>query len=59
MTQQILAPYLDQFSVRSSVFLIRATAKSASCGVQYFMEEVVNRDREAREVLYKLEGVGI
>jgi DNA uptake protein ComE-like DNA-binding protein len=59
MTQQILAKYLDQISVRSSVFSIRVTAKSSACGVQYFMDEVVNRDREGREVLYKLEGVGI
>jgi type II secretory pathway component PulK len=59
MTQQTLAKYLDQFSVRSSVFNIRVTEKSSACGVQYFTEEVVNRDREGREVLYKLEGVGI
>jgi type II secretory pathway component PulK len=59
MTQQALAKYLDMFCVRSSVFSIRVTAKSSACGVQYFMEEVINRDREGREVLYKLEGVGI
>jgi type II secretory pathway component PulK len=59
MTQQTLAKYLDLFSVRTSVFTIRVTAKSSACGVQYFMEEVVNREREGREVLYKLEGVGI
>jgi type II secretory pathway component PulK len=58
MTQQILAKYLDQLCVRSSVFSIRVMAKSSACGVQYFMEEIVNRDREGREVLYKLEGVG-
>jgi DNA uptake protein ComE-like DNA-binding protein len=58
MTQQTLAKYLDQFSVRSSVYLIRATAQSKSCGVHYFSEMVVNRDQEGREVLYKLEGIG-
>jgi type II secretory pathway component PulK len=58
MTQQTLAKYLDQFSVRSSVYLIRATAQSKSCGVHYFIEMVVDRDREGREVLYKLEGIG-
>jgi type II secretory pathway component PulK len=58
MTQQTLAKYLDQFSVRSSVYLIRATAQSKSCGVHYFIEMAVDRDREGREVLYKLEGIG-
>jgi type II secretory pathway component PulK len=58
MTQQTLAKYLDQLSVRSSVYLIRATAQSKSCGVHYFIERVINRDREGREVLYKLEGIG-
>jgi len=58
MTQSTLSPYLDQFCVRSSVYTIRVTAQSSSCGVRYFMETVVNRDREGRDVLYKLEGVG-
>lgn len=58
MTQQTLAKYLDQLCVRSSVYLIRATAQSKSCGVRYFIEMAVNRDREGREMLYKLEGIG-
>jgi type II secretory pathway component PulK len=58
MTQDVLKNYLDQLCVRSSVYMIRATAQSGSCGIQYFTEMVVNRDREGREVLYKLEGVG-
>jgi type II secretory pathway component PulK len=59
MTQETLKKYIDQFSVRSSVYMIQVTATSSVCGVSYTTEMVVNRDRQGREVLYKLEGVGI
>jgi hypothetical protein len=58
MSQDTLKKYIDQFSVRSSVYLIQVTATSSVSGVSYTTEMVVNRDRQGREVLYKLEGVG-
>lgn len=59
MTQDMLKKVIDQFSVRSSVYMIQVTATSSVCGVSYTTEMVVNRDRQGREVLYKIEGVGI
>lgn len=58
MTQDTFKKYIDQFSVRSSVYMIHVTATSSVSGVRYTTEMVVNRDRQGREVLYKLEGVG-
>jgi len=59
MTQDILRQYIDLFCVRSSVYMIRATSTSSVSGVSYTIEMVVNRDREGREILYQVEGVGI
>ncbi|MBN2511745.1 MAG: general secretion pathway protein GspK [Sedimentisphaerales bacterium] len=59
MTQDILRQYIDLFCVRSSVYMIRATSTSSVSGVSYTIEMVINRDREGREILYQVEGVGI
>lgn len=59
MTQDVLKQYIDQFCVRSSTYMIRATSTSSVSGVSYTIEMVVNRDREGREILYQVEGVGI
>ncbi|MBA4397480.1 MAG: hypothetical protein C0394_08880, partial [Syntrophus sp. (in: bacteria)] len=58
MSQDTLKKYIDQLSVRSSVYMIQVAATSSVSGVRYTTEMVVNRDRQGREVLYKIEGVG-
>lgn len=57
MTQDILQRYLDQMTIRSSIFEIDATAVSAATGLIWQVEAIVDRESSQGQILYWHEGV--
>ena len=58
MTQDMMSRYLDQITIRSSIFEIHATAVSQATEQRYKIEAIVNREASQGQITYWREGIG-
>jgi len=57
MTQDSLQRYLDQMTIRSSIYEIHATAESQATGLTWQVQVIVDRQAEQGQVIYWREGI--